>query len=170
VPTPTLRSVALNAGDGRVWALDAAAGFVAAACGDGAIRAWSLLDDDWSTIFNENAPRAWAVAVHRHTRLPRAPVTAPLDALPSLTLNLAAAPPVPLRELFDSTKLTINLHPDRNDVTITITLPAADLPAIAHAALNLDSVGTCSLSIEGRSRRRRLDTGVAAVLSPGEQG
>ncbi|MGH3978073.1 MAG: ARMT1-like domain-containing protein [Pseudonocardiaceae bacterium] len=54
----------LHAGAGRVWALDAAAGFVAAACGDGSVRAWNLDDPTWLMVLNQDGSRAWAVAVH----------------------------------------------------------------------------------------------------------
>lgn len=56
-----------------------------------------------------------------------------LDALPHLTLNLTKAPEQLLRGLFETTHLTIRLHPDSDDVTISIRLPADDLPTIAHA-------------------------------------
>jgi site-specific DNA recombinase len=54
-----------------------------------------------------------------------------LDALPYLTENLAEAPEQLLRGLFETTHLAVRLHPDSNDVTITIRLPADDLPHIA---------------------------------------
>jgi WD40 repeat protein len=54
----------LHAGGGRVWALDAAAGIVAAACGDGAVRVWNLDDPSWSMVLNQDGARAWSVAVH----------------------------------------------------------------------------------------------------------
>jgi DNA invertase Pin-like site-specific DNA recombinase len=57
-----------------------------------------------------------------------------LDALPHLTLNLPDAPEPLLRSLFETTNLTVQLHPDSDDVTISIRLPADDLPHIAHAA------------------------------------
>nr|WP_232328117.1 recombinase family protein [Kibdelosporangium sp. MJ126-NF4]CEL17462.1 Site-specific recombinase [Kibdelosporangium sp. MJ126-NF4]CTQ91311.1 Site-specific recombinase [Kibdelosporangium sp. MJ126-NF4] len=57
-----------------------------------------------------------------------------LDALPYLALNLADAPEQLLRRLFEITQLTIRLHEDSDQVTITIKLPADQLPEIAHAA------------------------------------
>jgi site-specific DNA recombinase len=57
-----------------------------------------------------------------------------LDALPYLALNLTDAPDTPLRALFDLTQLTVRLHEDSNQATITIRLPADDLPAITHTA------------------------------------
>jgi site-specific DNA recombinase len=60
-----------------------------------------------------------------------------LDALPYLRLNLTDAPQPLLRALFEATRLTINLHADSDDVTITVALPADNLPAITDAALNL---------------------------------
>jgi WD40 repeat protein len=58
-----------SAGEGRVWSLTASADRVAAACGDGTIRAWSLRDD-WTLELNEDEERTWAVALNRDgTRL-----------------------------------------------------------------------------------------------------
>lgn len=57
-----------------------------------------------------------------------------LDALPYLTLKLADAPEPMLRGLFEITNLTVQLHPDSDDVTITIRLPADELSQIADAA------------------------------------
>ncbi|HYQ66179.1 hypothetical protein [Actinophytocola sp.] len=57
-----------------------------------------------------------------------------LNALPYLTLNLAQAPQQLLRGLFEITSLTIRLHADSDDATITIRLPATELPVIAEAA------------------------------------
>jgi hypothetical protein len=51
-----------------------------------------------------------------------------------LTLTLADAPEPMLRGLFEITNLTIQLQPDSDDVTITIRLPAEELPLIAHTA------------------------------------
>ena len=58
----------------------------------------------------------------------------PLDALPYLTLKLGEAPEPLLRGLFEITNLTVQLHPDSDDVTITIRLPAEELTQIANAA------------------------------------
>jgi hypothetical protein len=58
-----------------------------------------------------------------------------LDRLPHLRLNLAGAPTPLLRALSDATRLTIDVHEDSDDVTLTITMPAGDLPAVAEAAL-----------------------------------
>ncbi|TWF76522.1 hypothetical protein FHX44_112412 [Pseudonocardia hierapolitana] len=60
-----------------------------------------------------------------------------LDALLYLRLNLADAPQPLLRALFEATRLPINLHEDSDDVTITVTLPAEELPTIAETARNL---------------------------------
>ena len=57
-----------------------------------------------------------------------------LDALPHLRMNLTKAPEQLLRTLFETTRLTVQLHPDSDDATITIRLPADDLPAITRAA------------------------------------
>ena len=57
-----------------------------------------------------------------------------LDALPYLTLNLTQAPQQLLRGLFEITNLAVRLHEDSDDATITIRLPATELPVIAEAA------------------------------------
>ena len=57
-----------------------------------------------------------------------------LEHLPHLALNLAHAPEQLLRRLFEITQLTVTLHGDSDEATITIKLPADDLPHIAHAA------------------------------------
>ncbi|MCE7001664.1 recombinase family protein [Kibdelosporangium philippinense] len=54
-----------------------------------------------------------------------------LDALPYLIDNLTEAPEQLLRGLLDTTHLAVRLHADGNDVTLTIRLPADDLPLIA---------------------------------------
>ncbi len=60
----------LPAGHGRVWSLASAAPYVAAACGDGTVRVYSLWDDDWTLELNEGEPRSWAVAInHAGTRV-----------------------------------------------------------------------------------------------------
>ncbi|WP_378733950.1 hypothetical protein [Nocardia brasiliensis] len=62
-----------------------------------------------------------------------------LDALPYLTLNLAEAPEPLLRRLFEVTQLNIHLQDDGRRVTITIKLPADELPQVAHAAASISS-------------------------------
>lgn len=58
-----------GAGEGRVWSLAASADRVAAACGDGTVRVWSL-SDDWALQLNDSERRSWAVAFSRDgTRL-----------------------------------------------------------------------------------------------------
>jgi WD40 repeat protein/transcriptional regulator with XRE-family HTH domain len=52
----------LRAGQGRVWSLAAASGVVAAACGDGSVRVWSLAGD-WTLQLNEEERRTWSVAL-----------------------------------------------------------------------------------------------------------
>ena len=51
------------AGTGRVWSLAAGAHVVAAACGDGTVRVWSL-DSDWTAELNEDERRTWSVALN----------------------------------------------------------------------------------------------------------
>ncbi|MFI5495261.1 NB-ARC domain-containing protein [Actinoplanes sp. NPDC051859] len=53
------------AGAGRVWSLAAGGDFLAAACGDGTVRVWSLTDDRWSLHLDPQQGRTWAVAVNR---------------------------------------------------------------------------------------------------------
>src|SRR5262249_9847182 len=57
--------------------------------------------------------------------------TTPLAALPYLALNLRHARPTPLYEI---TGLTIQLHPDTHQATITIMLPADHLHQVSAAA------------------------------------
>lgn len=57
-----------------------------------------------------------------------------LDALPYLTVNLAQAPEPLLRNLFEITNLAIQLHHGSDHATISIRLPADDLPHITHTA------------------------------------
>jgi site-specific DNA recombinase len=57
-----------------------------------------------------------------------------LDHLPHLRLNLADAPTSLLRALLEATDLTITMHEDSDDVTLTITLAAGGLPAVVAAA------------------------------------
>jgi WD40 repeat protein len=60
---------AASAGEGRVWSLAASADRMAAACGDGTVRVWSLRGD-WTLELNEDEQRSWAVALsHDGTRL-----------------------------------------------------------------------------------------------------
>jgi site-specific DNA recombinase len=87
-----------------------------------------------------------------------------LDALPYLALNLAHAPEPLLRRLFEITQLTIQEH-DGDEVTITITLPADDLPHIAHAAERI----THAMASTHEKTRGQQATGscVDAVRAPG---
>ena len=54
--------------------------------------------------------------------------------LPYLALNLNNAREPQLRKLFEITQLSVRLHDDTDHVTITIKLPADQLPQITHAA------------------------------------
>ena len=51
--------------------------------------------------------------------------------------DLLRVPEPLLRALFEATRLTIDLHEHSDDATITITLPADDLPTIAATAREL---------------------------------
>ncbi len=57
-----------------------------------------------------------------------------IDALPYLATNLAQAPEPYLRALFEAVQLSIMVHDDGEHATITIKLPADQLPEIAQAA------------------------------------
>ncbi len=57
-----------------------------------------------------------------------------IDALPCLAMNLAKAPDQLLRALFEAVQLAIMVHDDGEHATITIKLPADQLPEIAQAA------------------------------------
>ena len=54
------------------------------------------------------------------------------------------------------------MHEHSNDVTITATLPADDLPAIAHAALNLPASDMQAVDQQESER----SVGVDAVSAP----
>ncbi|MEI5098370.1 hypothetical protein RB200_06490 [Streptomyces sp. PmtG] len=69
----------------------------------------------------------------RTTWMPEQPADL-LDALPYLALNLARAPERLQRRLYEITQLTIRLHPNSDDVTLTIRLPSGRLPEISQAA------------------------------------
>lgn len=80
-----------------------------------------------------------------------------LDALPYLTLNLTQAPDKLLRSLFEITRLEVRLHKDSDDVTITIRLPASDLPHIAEAAERITN--TMNRTRHACSSSRRISCG-----------
>lgn len=54
---------ALSAGPGRVWSLAAGGDYIAAASGDGAIRVWSLVNEEFRLRLNHDMRRSWAVAM-----------------------------------------------------------------------------------------------------------
>lgn len=74
-----------------------------------------------------------------------------LDLLPNLSVNLTNAPEQLLRSLFEVTRLTVRLHPDSNDVTLTIRLPADDLPHIAEAAAKFAETGPSTQETPGQT-------------------
>ncbi|HZM83132.1 MAG TPA: NB-ARC domain-containing protein [Candidatus Limnocylindrales bacterium] len=53
----------LPGGPGRVWSLAAGGDSIAAACGDGAIRVWSLTTEEFGLRLNRDMHRSWAVAI-----------------------------------------------------------------------------------------------------------
>ncbi len=85
-------------------------------------------------------PRPYTSAKAPYPDRPGTADIALLDALPYLTLHLADAPEPLLRRLFEITQLDIRSHNDRDQVTITITLPADQLPDIAHAAGRITNI------------------------------
>jgi site-specific DNA recombinase len=89
-----------------------------------------------------------------------------LDVLPYLRLNLAHAPQPLLRTLFETTRLTIDLHEDSDDVTVTVTLPAVDLPAIVAAA-RAHSMPAEHPQQPDDQQEPRLSALVDAVCAPG---
>ncbi len=87
-----------------------------------------------------------------------------LDALPYLTLKFSHAPQPLLRDLFDATRLSIEMHPDSDDVTINITLAAHELPAVSHTAARVPD----SHTPERKTPRSDGPTAVTdAVRAPG---
>ena len=84
--------------------------------------------------------------------------------LPYLRLNLAQAPEPLLRALFEATRLTIDLHEHSDDATITVTLPADELPTIAAAARELPAKPPTQPADQGASGDRQF---VDAVGAPG---
>jgi hypothetical protein len=65
-----------------------------------------------------------------------------LDSLPYLKVNLAAAPELLLRGMFEVTNLTVRLHPDSDEATISIRLPADELHQIADTAERITNTMT----------------------------
>ncbi|WP_037321432.1 hypothetical protein [Amycolatopsis orientalis] len=63
-----------------------------------------------------------------------------IDALPYLAVNLAKAPEPYLRALFEAVQLAIMVHDDGEHATITIKLPADQLPEITHVAERITDV------------------------------
>jgi len=52
-----------EAGEGRVWSLATGSDIMAAACGDGSVRVWSL-NSSWTLRLNEEERRTWSVALN----------------------------------------------------------------------------------------------------------
>ncbi|WP_340687819.1 recombinase family protein [Amycolatopsis coloradensis] len=63
-----------------------------------------------------------------------------IDALPYLAMNLALAPAPYLQALFEAVQLAIMVHDDGEHATITIKLPADQLPEITHVAERITDV------------------------------
>jgi site-specific DNA recombinase len=86
-----------------------------------------------------------------------------LDALPYLALKLTEAPEPLLRGLFEITNLTVQLHPDSDDVTISIRLPADELYKITETAERITNTMTAPKTPAQQDRRSCAD----AVRAPG---
>ncbi len=96
--------------------------------------------------------------------LPSTADIALLDSLPYLALNLASAPEPLLRALFEATQLTVHLTDDGHHVTITIRLPADDLPQIARTAERI----TQTMTTHQKAPAQRAGAScVDAVRAPG---
>ena len=74
-----------------------------------------------------------------------------LDALPYLAVNLTTAPEPLQRRLFEITRLTIHAHPDQQEATITITLPANHLADVTTAASAITTPDKTTANIAGRT-------------------
>ena len=86
-----------------------------------------------------------AVAKLDATEAPSRPTTADLgrvDALPYLAVNLARAPRELLHELFEATRLRVDLHGKGEEATITVTLPDNQFPNTALAAERISDAMT----------------------------
>lgn len=59
----------LDAAKGRVWSLAGNRDHIAAACGDGLVRVWSLRDHGEPQILNDDQERTWAVSVATDSQL-----------------------------------------------------------------------------------------------------
>jgi hypothetical protein len=93
------------------------------------------------------------------------------DALPYLRLNLAATPGLLLRRLFEVVHLTINLHEDSDDVTITITLPAGELrsppqPTTYGLSLNETLLTSTNAAASRVEVLGRPESGNGATVTP----
>ncbi|WP_243793791.1 recombinase family protein [Saccharopolyspora gloriosae] len=88
-----------------------------------------------------------------------------LDALPYLRVNLARAPEEHLRQLFEITQLTVRLHGDSDEVTISITLPSDTLDDIANTAEKTGEVVPFTTKTPGQQASSSRDDAVRA--SPG---
>ena len=90
-----------------------------------------------------------------------------LDALPYLTANLTAAPSDLLQRLFEITQLEIRFH-DHDVVTITITLPGGELPAVADTAIAIQDHHDTTVAIPTQKTSGPPPTaGEPLVLEPG---
>lgn len=95
-------------------------------------------------------------------------------------MNLAQAPEALLRRLSEITQLTVALSGDTGEATITIKLPADDLPHMAITAERINETmittrelgaqqapGSCVDAVRAPGRIRTCDTGFRrAVLYP----
>jgi site-specific DNA recombinase len=99
--------------------------------------------------------------------VPEAPTIADqelLDALPHLATNLTRAPTELLRQLFETTQLTVRFRPT-DDVDVTITLPANDLSQVADTAAAItDQEDTMTTPDAQKQRSRPAEQAGIAVV------
>ncbi|WP_265934325.1 recombinase family protein [Actinacidiphila acididurans] len=94
---------------------------------------------------------------------PSADAVGLLDALPYVAMNLTDAPEPLLQRLFELTQLTVRLHADSDDLTLTITLPADYLPDLALMAERI----TTAMPAHTRSPLKGPKGGVAVGAAQG---
>ncbi|MCW2875282.1 MAG: Site-specific recombinase, partial [Streptomyces oryziradicis] len=80
--------------------------------------------------------------------------------------NLACAPEQLLGKLFEITQLTVQLHANSDDATLTVTLPADYLTKIADAAERINKTMPNHTRVPA-TRNRATGTVVDAVRAPG---
>ncbi|UGQ14289.1 recombinase family protein [Yinghuangia sp. ASG 101] len=87
-----------------------------------------------------------------------------LDALPHLAINLTRAPERLQRQLFEITKLNLRLAEEADAVTITMTLPADYIPALAELG---ERMTPCAGNTEEPATKNVTGSHADAVRAPG---